>query len=159
MCLLQDKNMSPLETDNLMQLVRARHSCLTQLCDLGRRQLELVEQGNVTALLDVLTAKQRPLHDLQRIERALNPFRSQNPETRRWRTPADRAACARLVQECETMLPQILEGEKRCESLMTRQRDDIAGRLQRLQTVGQAHGAYAAAARMEISQIDLFSET
>ena len=32
-----------------MQLVRARYTCLVQLRDLGRRQMELIDQGNVTA--------------------------------------------------------------------------------------------------------------
>jgi hypothetical protein len=151
--------MSEFETDILTQLVRARYTCLTQLRDMGRRQLELIERRNVTALLDVLAAKQRPLADIQRIERALDPFRSQDPEQRRWRTPADRAACAELVRQCDALLREIGVQERRCEELMTEQRDEIAVRLQQFRAAGQAHGAYAALARVDATQIDLFSET
>ena len=63
--------MTTAETDMLVQLVRAKHSCLVQLRDIGRQQLDLIDQGNIPGLLALLSAKQRPLMDLQRIERAL----------------------------------------------------------------------------------------
>ena len=113
--------MTNLPTDILMQLVRAQYTCLVQLRDLGRRQLELIDQGNVTGLLDVLSVKQKPLSDIQRIEKALDPYRGQDPEQRQWRSPQDRAACARLVEQCETLLKEIVAQEKRCEEIMVQQ--------------------------------------
>lgn len=147
------------DTDVLVQLAGAKRACLTQLRDMGKRQLDLIECGNTTGLLDVLSAKQRPLIELQRIERALDPFRGQDPEKRRWRTPADRAACARLVEECETMLSEIVRREKQCESVLTRQRDEAAVRLQGFHVAGQACGAYTAATHVQTSQLDLSSGT
>jgi hypothetical protein len=150
--------MTNLPTDILMQLVRARYTCLVQLRDLGRRQMDLIEQGNVTALLDVLSVKQKPLSDIQRIEKALDPYRGQDPEQRQWRTPDDRTACARLVEQCEAMLKEIVVQEKRCEELMVRKRDATAVRLQQLRWAGRAQGAYTAPACTGIRQIDLSSE-
>jgi hypothetical protein len=147
------------DTDVLARLVGAKRACLAQLRDLGERQFELIECGNTTALLDVLSAKQRPLIELQRIERALDPFRNQDPEKRRWRSPADRAACARLVAECEATLGEIVRREKQCESVLTRQRDEAAVRLQGLRTAGQACGAYTAMTHVQTSQLDLSSGT
>ena len=72
--------MNQLPTDILTQLVRARHACLVQLRDLARRQMELIDQGNASAVLDLLAIKQKPLRDIQRIEKALDPYRSQDPE-------------------------------------------------------------------------------
>ena len=71
--------MTNLPTDILMQLVRAKYTCLVQLRDLGRRQLELIDQGNVTGLLDALSVKQKPLSDIQRIEKALGPVSRARP--------------------------------------------------------------------------------
>ncbi len=156
--------MTNLPTDILMQLVRAKYTCLVQLRDLGRRQLELIDQGNVTGLLDALSVKQKPLSDIQRIEKALDPYRGQDPEQRQWRSPQDRAACARLVEECETLLKEIVSHEKRCEEIMVHKRDATANRLQQLRAAGRAQGAYAAAIRSTArpgagtSQIDLSSE-
>jgi hypothetical protein len=150
--------MTNLPTDILMQLVRARYTCLTRLRDLGRQQMQLIDQNNVTGLLDLLSLKQKPLSDIQRIEKALDPYRTQDPEKRQWPSAEDRASCARLVQECEAMLREIVVQEKRCEETMVQKRDATAVQLQRLRAVGQAHGAYAAPVHAGISQIDLSSE-
>jgi hypothetical protein len=145
------------DTDLLAQGVRARLACLTQLRDLGRRQIALIDEGNVSGLLDVLGVKQRPLTDLQRIEQVLKPFRDQDPARRRWRTPADRDACAEQARQCEELLREIVTQEKRCESVLRLRRDETAARLRGFHTAGQAHGAYAAAPAAQIRQIDLFS--
>lgn len=151
--------MTQLPTDILMQLIRARRACLVQLRDLGRHQVTLIGRGNVSGLLDVLTVKQKPLNDLQRIERALDPFRSQDPEQRQWHSAADRAACSQLVSECEAILKETVALEKHCENAMIEQRDTTAARLQQLRSAGQAHGAYFAVSHTEISQLDLTSGT
>ena len=150
--------MTNLPTDILMQLVRARYTCLVQLRDLGRRQMELIDQDNVTGLLDLLTVKQKPLNDIQRIEKALDPYRGQDPEKRQWPSPENRADCARLVAECDKMLKEIVAQEKHCEETMVEKRDATALQLQRLRAAGQAHGAYTAPAHAGISQIDFTSE-
>jgi hypothetical protein len=150
--------MTNLPTDILMQLVRARYSCLVQLRDLGRRQLEMIGHDNVAGLLDVLSVKQRPLNDIQRIERALDPYRGQDPEQRPWRSAEDRAACARLVQQCETLLQEIVAQEKQCEEIMVQKRDDTAKRLQSLRSASYAHGAYNTPTYTGVRQIDLSCE-
>ena len=119
--------------------------------------MELIDQGNVTGLLDVLSVKQKPLSDIQRIEKALDPYRGQDPEQRQWRSADDRAACARLVRQCEALLREIVVHEKRCEEIMVQKRDATAVRLRQLRSAGQAQGAYAAPACTGISQIDLTS--
>ena len=152
--------MTNLPTEILMQLVRARYTCLIQLRDLGRRQMELIDQGNVTGLLDLLAIKQKPLSDIQRVEKALDPYRTQDPEKRQWPSADQRAACARLVEECNKMLKEIVAQEKRCEETMACKRDATALELQRLRAAGQAHGAYLtpASRRAGTSQLDLSSE-
>jgi hypothetical protein len=149
--------MTDLPTDILARLVRARYSCLVQLRDLGRRQMELIDRGDVAGLLDVLSAKQKPLNDIQRIEKALDPYRTQDAQQRQWRSADDRAACARLVQQCETLLTEIVAQEKRCEEIMVQRRDATAARLQQLHSASRAQGAYAASAFSVARHIDLSS--
>ena len=152
------RTMNNLPTDILMQLVRARYTCLVQLRDLGRRQMELIDEGDITALLDVLSVKQKPLSDIQRVEKALDPYRGQDPQQRSWTSPHDREACARLVEQCETLLKEIVDLEKRCEEIMVEKRNITANRLLELRSAGRAKGAYTAATHAGISQIDLSSE-
>ena len=76
-------------TDTLAELIEAKCRRLASLRELGRRQLALIEEGDMNALLDLLTTKQRSLIELQRIERALDPFRGENPDARRWRSRSE----------------------------------------------------------------------
>jgi hypothetical protein len=151
--------MPSLDTNLLADLVRAKHTCLVQLRDMGRRQLELVDEGNMTALLDVLSAKQRPLVELQRIEKALDPFRSQDPQQRCWRTAEDRAACADCLRQCDDLLAEIVGQEKRSEAALARRRQETAIQLSGVHLAGQALGAYAAPPRHESTHIDLVAGT
>ncbi len=151
--------MAEYETDVLAESIRRKRECLLALRDMGRKQLELIDEGNMTALLDVLAAKQRTLLKLQQIERALDPFRDQDPERRRWRTPEDRRKCAEVLEQCEVLLGEIVNQEKCSEGSLTRRRDEAAGRLQGVHRAGVARGAYAAGERLGGSQLDLHSES
>ena len=151
--------MAALETDLLAELIRDKHACLVQLRDMGRRQLELIGQQNMTALLDLLATKQRWLVKLQDLERRLDPFRGQDPDRRQWRCEERRQECARQLGECEALLAEIVRQEKRGEADLTVRRDEAARRLQGAHLAGQARGAYMAETRPEVSQLDLASET
>jgi len=146
------------ETDILKDLIRVKRECLLQLRDMGRKQQAFIEEGNISALMDILAAKQRPLVTLQRIERALDPFRGQVAEKRVWRSAADRAQCAEQLQHCETLLAEIVSREKCCEAALIRRRDEAAARLQGAHLAGQARHAYLPETNAPLSQLDLFSE-
>jgi len=151
--------MTTLDTDLLAELIRGRLVCLTKLRDMGRKQIEFVEAGQTTELLDLLAAKQRVFVEFQRIERQLAPFRDQDPDQRRWRTTDQRQECARRLDECDTLLGEIVTQEKQSGRELTRRRDDLAARLQGMRLAGQARGAYTAQSRPTASRIDLTSES
>jgi hypothetical protein len=151
--------MPALETDLLAELIRNKRECLVQLRDMGRRQLELIDEGDMTALLDVLMTKQRSLEKLQQIERALDPFRSQDPDRRRWRTGEDRRLCTDQLQQCERLLAEIISQEKCSEGALLRRRDEAASRLQSAHLADHARQAYAAQPHRQTKQIDLYSTT
>ncbi|HEY4761070.1 MAG TPA: hypothetical protein VIH42_10865 [Thermoguttaceae bacterium] len=150
--------MTPYESDILSDLIRVKRECLLQLRDMGRRQKDLIEEGNMTTLMDVLAAKQRPLMALQRIERALDSFRNQDPEKRQWRLPEARAQCADQVQECDNLLAEIVSQEKDCEAALVKRRDEAAARLQGAHLAGRARSAYLPRTNKPMGQLDLFSE-
>ncbi|HUT91792.1 MAG TPA: hypothetical protein VMY37_20020 [Thermoguttaceae bacterium] len=151
--------MTTLDTDLLAELIRGRRDRLTTLRDMGRKQLDFVKADQTTELLDLLAAKQRVLVELQGIERQLAPFRDQDPDQRRWRTTDQRQECARQLDECDTLLREIVTREKQSERELTRRRDDLAAQLQGMHLAGQARGAYTAQSRPAASRIDLTSES
>ncbi len=150
-----------LATETLAKLVRAKRSCLTQLREAGRRQLELINSGEMAALLDLLATKQRMLQQLQRIEQALDPFRQEEPDQRVWRTPQDRQRCAEEITQCDALLAEVLALEKTSEAALVRQRAETAARLEGIRAAAEAWRAYAAPAGQELNQLselDLCSE-
>lgn len=132
------------DTDLLAELAERRHECLQQLCALSLRQLELINVEDMTALLGVLAAKQRLLGELRELERGMDPFRDQDPETRVWRNPQARQRCAQLIAQSQAIFAEILAHEKQGESRLQTHRDQAAARLQGVATGAQARNAYFA---------------
>ena len=125
---------------------------------MGQRQLQFVEMGDITSLLDVLAVKQGLLNELQRIEIALGPFRGQKPEERRWRTAADRNRVAAELDACERVLAEIVAQEKQSEEALIRRRDATAVQLQEVSLASRARGAYTSEPPRRHRQIDLLSD-
>lgn len=150
--------MNRLDTELLSALIDKKQECLVRLRDMGRRQYELVHEGCITGVLDVLSAKQDVLVRLQSIERALEPFRDQDPEARRWASPERRQRCAQQLQRCEELLAEIIAQERQSEQELVRRRDETAEQLQGIRAAGQARGAYITTPAPTTHQLDLSSE-
>jgi flagellar biosynthesis/type III secretory pathway chaperone len=144
-----------MDTAILAQLVHRKRECLVQLAGLVRRQQTLIEAEEMTHLLDVLAAKQRLLHELEKIERALDPFRGQQPAERRWASPDDRQRCATELDDCRRLLAEIVAQERLCESDLSRRRDQAAEQLQGSHRARDARRAYTAGDGPSINQMDL----
>lgn len=151
--------MSELQTNQLAEMVERKHACLQRMREMGARQLDLIRAGEMTALLDVLAAKQRLLTQLQQVERTLDPFRHDDPDARLWRTPDDRQRCAARLAECESMLAEIVQDEKLSARELTQRRDATARQLQGTHVASQARDAYAGATPRGTGQLDLCSDS
>ena len=111
--------MSPttnLGTDRLAELIQQKHSCLTQLRDVGSRQLETARSGEMELLMQLLATKQRLIDQMLRNEQQLKPFREQDPEQRRRASPQKREHCAAVANECESLLQTIVQQENESET-------------------------------------------
>lgn len=147
------------QSDHLAELVERRHRYLMLMRDLGVQQMALIESGDMSALLRVLGAKQRVMTELERAERALDPFRAQAAEDRQWRSPELREHCRRQLDESAALLAEILAQEKQGEGLLVRRRDEAAQRLAGSHFTHQAHSAYHSLPESNVSQLDLASES
>ncbi len=148
-----------LDTDLLAELIGKKHAILEKVRDLSRRQSDLIGDGNMTRLMSVLSAKEKLLTSLQDLQRKLNPFRNQDPDARKWRSPEDRQRCQQLSSRCEALIGEIMLVEKRSERELVQQRDVVAARLQRAHSSAQASRAYAASPVPESRKLDLSSES
>ena len=145
------------ETDRLAELVSQKCQLLQSVQELAIRQEELIARGEMTSLLEVLVVKQRMLEELQAVERRLEPFRLQDPQSRRWRNEELRRQTAAWLQECQELLADILRREKRCEVELLRRREETAEQLRNLCTTGQMLAAYEEVEPIPQNQLDLAS--
>ena len=147
------------ETDRLSDLIDKKHEVLAQLFDLGRRQVEFIDAGDMSQLFKVLSAKQRLLAALQTVERGLDAFRHQDPEQRLWRTTGDRQQCAQKTRQCEALLLEIMQHERDSEQKLLVRRDETAQQLQGLHHAAESRSAYAGAAEPVNVHLDLSTES
>jgi hypothetical protein len=151
--------MTAWDTDQLADLIRRKHECLARLHELGRSQVNFVSTGELTELLLVLSGKQQLLDQLHSIDRELDPYRHQQPESRCWRTLDDRRRCAALADECEVLLREIVEQERDSEAQLRARRDETAARLDTVHVAHQARGAYADFSSGSAAHVDFYSES
>jgi hypothetical protein len=148
-----------MDTDVLARLMDRKHEVLKQLHQLAQRQLAVVGAGGQTSeLLGVLAAKQGLLDQLQALQRQLDPYRHQDPDSRRWRTPRDRQRCAQVSGRCQSLLGEVIELERRSEAQLRLQRDKTAAQLKAVSTAAEARAAYAAGPCESPRSLDLASE-
>ena len=131
------------ETDRLTELVAAKLQVVELLLGLARRQLELAERAEMTAILKLLAAKQTVLDHLQRLERELDPYRGQNPDSRVWRSSDDRQRCQAQADRCGKLLGEAMALEKQGEAVLLQRRQAAAEALEDAQSAADAATAYA----------------
>jgi hypothetical protein len=131
-------------TTLLADLIRRKHDVLAQLCEVGRRQKEIVDRGETAALLQLLSAKQNMITVMQQVERELAPFHSEDPNARVWPSAEARARCAEQAAECNRLLAEIVELERHSADRMTVRRNEVAAQLRQVYAAGQAREAYEA---------------
>jgi hypothetical protein len=129
-------------TERLAELVDQKHRVLVQLREVGKRQMDLVENGETALLLKLLAAKQNLISALQGIEKQLATFAGEDPEQRRWPSLETREACARQAQECNRMLQEVVALEQLGTEKITLRRNEIAAQLDQVHAAAQVRSAY-----------------
>lgn len=147
-----------LSTTRLANLVAGKHKILELLVQLARRQLALAHEGEIGDLMKLLAAKQTVLSQLQTLERELDPFRPQDPESRNWTSLADRQRCQAQAHRCDELLAEAMRLEQLGETEMIRRRDAAASVLQGASEAAVAQSAYAGAAPVVASPLQFHCE-
>ena len=149
----------PLTTERLSQLILVKHDLLAQVYQLAQRQIEAVEAQDMDPLMSHLATKPTVLGHLPKVERVLDPFRSQDPEARVWNSAEDRRRCQITAERANVLLKEILALEQQAERQLSQARDATAIQLATANTAMAARSAYAAASPAPQGGLDLLSET
>lgn len=134
-------------TKQLAALIAQKHEVLVQLRAVGVRQTGLVASGEVAALLKLLAAKQHLITRLQELELELKPYYAGDPDKRVWRSPDERARCAKQASDCNALLEEIVQLEKLGADKMNERKNEVAQQLQQVHAATHVRGAYQAQQR------------
>jgi hypothetical protein len=149
-----------LTTEQLTLLIVQKHQVLVQLRDLARTQLQVIAADDTDRLLSLLAVKQPLLAELQRVERALDPFREQDPERRIWPAADTRRRCQVVAERANALLQELLQLEQQAEGQLVLSRDETAQQLQMSSGAHAARQAYVVVPSLPTSGgLDLLSET
>lgn len=153
-------NADPFEhTERLAKLIVIKHDLLKQLHALAQRQVEVIASDEVDRLMTLLAEKQVLLNQLQRVEATLNPFRSENADARRWRSPEDRRRCQLVADRANALLAELMQLEKQAEGALVVSRDNTSRELQASTSAFAARQAYVGQPAAPHQSLDLMSET
>ena len=147
-----------MSTTQLANLMSRKRQVLQLLSDLARAQLTVIESGDTSKLLRVLSAKQPLAEELQRVDGELAPYREEDPEQRVWSSPAARQQCQADVVACEELLTNVLKLEQTSEAALIAQRDETSRQLEQLDAAQNATQAYGGYEPMPVSQFDFTAD-
>lgn len=145
-------------TEQLAQLIHEKLAVVEQIHCLTRRQRELVDRGEMTDLLTLLSSKQVLLTQMQTIEKGLDPYRREDPQSRTWNDPRERRECAAQAERCESLLAEIVQLERESEQRMTKKREKVASQLVHAHSAEEATHAYGTPHTRAGRGIDLVSD-
>jgi len=124
------------------ELIRIEEEMLKRLLLVSQRQLELVQDGNVTALIEYLGQRQRLWNEFETIEQQLEPHKKIPPEQRVWKNPEERQRTEAAVNRCKELLEQIMATDEESLAQTAAQKAEVEEQLAKVQRSGRAATAY-----------------
>ena len=125
------------------ELIRSQEALLKRLLLVSQRQLEIVEEGNVTVLIQHLGKRQQLWNEFELLEQQLAPHKEIPPEHRIWNNTEEREMTTAALDRCKGLLEQILANDEICLTKTAEQKDEVEeqlGRVQRGTPVASAYG-------------------
>ena len=125
------------------ELIRSEEEFLKRLLLVSRRQLEIVELGNASVLLQFMTQRERLGNEFDRLEKQLAPHKGIPPEKRVWNSHEERQITESALKRCEELMKEILANDEISMAKMELLKDRAENDLRRVQLAKTAAPAYA----------------
>ena len=129
--------------NELADLIQQRWSILNHLLEISRLQMDAILQGQMSDLMRLLSDKQQPLNQLIEIAEQLGNAHEDVAKERFWTSEDARQRCRVRQEECEKMNLELLAIEAECEAKLSQNREEIRGRLARVDAGWQAVTGYS----------------
>jgi len=115
------------------ELIRSEEELLKRLLLVSQRQLEIVEEGNVTLLMQLLGQWQQLWNEFELLEQQLAPYKGIPPERRVWKSAEERQLTESALNRCKELLEKIMENYEKGTPKLEEQRDVVKEQLDRVQ--------------------------
>jgi hypothetical protein len=144
---IEAMNHLPQPNESMLTLLTRQNDLLDGLLELGRRQLDAIENSRMSELLGLLAEKQPLVDELSELAIGLKTIRvNESTPTRSIdgdkSIHGDKAECRNLSTLASSKFDELFTLERQCETLLCDRRDQIGTRLQATNNSRSAANAY-----------------
>jgi hypothetical protein len=139
----------------LLDILQVQYTILRQVAVLTQEQAVLIAEDRITALLDLLTDKQRLLGELSAVQADLAPFLHIPPEARRWPDSQSHQIAKYLADQCNEMLATITMQEIADQDALQESRTRLQHQMETFHQASAAHRAYDSIDAVPHQSLDL----
>ena len=125
------------------ELIRGEEELLKRLLLVSQRQLEIVDMGNASVLVQHLEQRERLWQEFELLERQLAPHKGIPPEMRVWKSAEERQLTELSLNRCKTLLEEIMANDQISLAKAAEQKDKAEKDLRRVQLATTVAPAYA----------------
>ena len=130
----------------LLELLARQHGLYRELHKLAQRQRGLIGAEDPTALLNVLSARQKLIDELAEINRRLEPARADWKRIEQTLTTEQRRRASRLLEQVGDLLTVILAADEADSQTLSARKAVAARQIQSTAASAQVQAAYRRAA-------------
>jgi len=131
------------------ELIRSEEELLKRLLLVSQRQLEIVEAGNATVLVEHLGQRQRLWHEFELLEQQLAAHKGIPPEKRVWKSAEERQQTEWALNRCKMLLEEIMANDQISFTKAAELKEKVEKDLRRVQLSKNAVPEYAKQSRLQ----------
>jgi len=125
------------------ELIRHEEELLNRLLLISQRQVEIVNLGNATVLVQHLEQRERLWQEFELLEKQLTPHKGVPPESRVWKSAEERQLTEVSLNRCKTLLEEIMANDQISFAKAAEQKEKAEKDLRRVQLATTVVPAYA----------------
>jgi hypothetical protein len=131
------------------ELIRSEEELLQRLLVVSQRQLEIVELGNSSLLVQHLTRRERLWNEFELLEQKLTPFKGIPAEKRVWESADERLLTESALNHCKTLLEEIMANDQISLEKAAELKDKAEKDMRRVQLSRNVVPAYAKQSQLQ----------
>ena len=156
--LLGSPTMQALSTHLLQSAIERKLHLLRTIKHMTLRQMSLIQEQDVDALLVLLNQKNEAMRSLAEVQAKLLPFQNDGADSRTWDNPNDKATAKSNLQECNRLIAELMEMENHSINNLSRDQRIVATQLKQVHSSLSVDRAYSDASVDADSQLSLSLE-